>query len=169
MSDDGLDAIAIVEAHPAARSAPQIARVERYWRSLNDGNPPAKASFDFMSLYKLAPNMLMAERMGGDGAAPAAFRFIYCGTFVAENFPLDLTGKTFGPTTPRTSQVPWPLFFGESLARPCLRFGREPIDWPNREYYAIDYGVFPLTGADRKPRYALACLIFIQKFVSAER
>ena len=135
-----------------------IAEVMDYWCGLNDGLPPARKAFEFMAVYKAAPHLLMAERI-----APAMFRFIYCGTFVAENFPLDLTGKTFAPDTMKVSGVNWPSFFTDALDTPCLRYGRENLDWPNDEYGQITYGVCPLTDDGNRPAFALACLTFVKK------
>jgi hypothetical protein len=135
-----------------------MADVFAYWRSLNVGTVPPKSRFDFMAIYRNAPHLLMAERL-----ATGLFRFVYCGTWVAENFPLDLTGKTYTADSPRVSRVPWPVFFAEVIDTPCVRFGNEPIDWPNREFSDIDYGIFPLCNDDGKICYALACLVFIER------
>ncbi|GEM_PF-6283807 len=98
--------IPIRELDAEAARHPTISELFTYWRSLNQGLPPTRKSFDFMSVYSVAPNLLMAEHVD-----KFAFRFIYCGTFVADNFPLDLTGKIFTPQTARISQVNWPSFF----------------------------------------------------------
>jgi hypothetical protein len=137
---------------------PLIAGVHAYWTSLNGGAVPKRRDFDFMAVYKTAPNLLMAERLEG-----GAFRFIYCGTFIAENFPLDLTGKVFTPATPRVSQVRWPVFFTEAITLPCIRFSREPVDWPNDDYAEVLNGVFPLADDPGTPAFALACLVFLPK------
>lgn len=55
-----------------------------------------------MNIYQQAPHLLMSERV-----VPKTFSFIYCGTHVAENFLLDLTGKTFGPDSLEASRIPW--------------------------------------------------------------
>ncbi len=141
-----------------AENHPVISEVFTYWCGLNNGQPPPRTLFDFMSIYGAAPNLLMAERVDD-----RSFRFIYCGTFVADNFPLDLTGKVFTPQTARVSQVNWPEFFVEAIETPCIRFGREPVDWPNDEYKEVIYGVFPLAGDDGICTFALACLIFLEK------
>lgn len=96
-----------------AERHPLISEVFTYWRGLNKGRPPPRKLFDFMSIYGTAPNLLMAERVDD-----RSFRFIYCGTFVADNFPLDLTGKIFTPQTARVSQVNWPGFFVEVMETP---------------------------------------------------
>jgi hypothetical protein len=137
---------------------PMIGALCDYWCALAAGLPPDRALFDFMKIYKVAPNLLMAERV-----APETFKFIYCGTAVAENFPRDLTGATYGPTTPRVSRVDWPIFFSEVLDGPCLRYGRVSIDWANEEHRDIIYGACPLTGKDGRPVYAVACLVFLPR------
>ena len=137
---------------------PVIAGLCDYWCALADGTPPARAQFDFMRIYKVAPHLLMAERV-----EPGTFKFIYCGTTVADNFPRDLTGATYGPTTPRVSRIDWPVFFGEVLDQPCLRYGRERIDWPNAEYKDIIYAACPLVGKDGRPSYVVACLVFVPR------
>jgi len=141
-----------------AATDPVIATVCDYWCSLNGGRPPPRKAFDFMAVYKAAPHLLMAERIG-----PGSFKFIYCGTFVANNFPLDLMGKTFTPQTARMSRVNWPGFFTETLDTPCLRYGREPVDWPNDEYGEIIYGTFPLTDEQGRGSHSLGCLVFVKK------
>lgn len=137
---------------------PMIGALCDYWCTLAAGHPPDRALFDFMRIYKVAPNLLMAERV-----APETFRFVYCGTTVADNFPRDLTGATFGPTTPRMSRVDWPVFFSDVLDGPCLRYGRASIDWANEEYRDILYGACPLLGKNRQPAYVVACLVFLQR------
>ena len=150
--------IPIKELDPEAARHPKITDLFDYWCGLNNGHPPARKAFDFMSVYHTAPNLLMAERVD-----ERSFKFIYCGTFVADNFPLDLTGKVFTPQTARISRVNWPGFFSESILTPSIRYGREPVDWPNDVYKEILYGVFPLAGEDGQCAFALACLIFLEK------
>ncbi|MDX2145834.1 MAG: hypothetical protein SFV19_20950 [Rhodospirillaceae bacterium] len=150
--------IPIREYSERARDHPIIASVFDYWCGLSDGRAPAKAAFDFMKVYQCAPYLLMAERN-----EPQRYKFIYCGTWVAENFPLDLTGKTYAADSPRVSRVEWPSFFSEVIDTPCVRFGNAPIDWPSRDFADIDYGVFPLCDTDGKLRYALACLVFNER------
>lgn len=142
-------------SHRDAEAEPVIMAARAYWRSVNGGRVPVKKTFDLMNVYRQAPHLLMAERIG-----PAEFKFVYCGTLVAENFPLDLTGKSYGPDTPRVSKVPWPQFFSTTLDGPCLRFGEMPIDWPGPKFAYARYGTFPLADDAGVPRFALACLVF---------
>ncbi len=141
-----------------------IASVCDYWASLNGGKPAPRRAFEFMEVYKAAPHLLMAERVGDH-----AFKFIYCGTAVAHNFPLDLTGKIFSPETMRVSGIRWPMFFSQVLDTPCLRYGREPIDWPNDEYAEIIYGICPLTSDTGVPSHVVACLVFVERSPYAQR
>ena len=141
-----------------AAAEPTIGALADYWCALAAGDPPERSAFDFMKIYKVAPNLLMAERVGRE-----TFKFIYCGTAVADNFPRDLTGATFGPTTPRVSRIGWSLFFNDVLDGPCLRYGRESIDWANEEHRDILYGACPLLGKDGRPTYVVACLIFLPR------
>lgn len=141
-----------------AATNPLIGALCDYWCSLGAGHPPPRSAFDFMSIYKVAPNLLMAERVGRE-----TFKFVYCGTAVADNFPRDLTGAIYGPTTPRVSRVDWPVFFSTVLDEPCLRYGRELIDWPNEENRDIIYGACPLLGKDGRPTYVVTCLVFVQR------
>jgi hypothetical protein len=141
-----------------AATNPVIGTLCDYWSTLAGGRPPPRADFDFMKIYKTAPNLLMAERVG-----PQTFKFIYCGTQVADNFPRDLTGATYGPTTPRVSRIDWPVFFSEVLDGPCLRYGREQIDWVNEEHRDILYGACPLLGRNGRPAYVVACLVFVER------
>lgn len=137
---------------------PMIGTLAEYWRALGAGAPPARAAFDFMQIYKVAPHLLMAERL-----APETFKFVYCGTAVADNFPRDLTGATYGPTTPRVSRIDWPGFFTQVLDSPCLRYGRERIDWANAENSDIIYCACPLLGKDGQPGYVVSCLVFLER------
>jgi hypothetical protein len=82
---------------------------------------------------------------------------------VAENFPLDLTGKTYAADSPRVSRVNWPGFFRDVIETPGVNFGHEQIDWPNRDFSDIDYGLFPLCDGAGQVRFALACLIFNER------
>jgi hypothetical protein len=135
---------------------PAIGALTDYWCTLAAGKPPDRTAFDFMKIYKTAPNLLMAERV-----APETFKFIYCGTAVAENFPRDLTGATYGPMTPRVSRIEWGGIFKEVLDAPCMRYGRERIDWPNDEHRDIIYAACPLLGKDGRPTYVVTCLVFV--------
>lgn len=137
---------------------PTIAALCDYWCTLAEGQPPPRPAFDFMKIYKVAPNLLMAERL-----APQTFKFVFCGTTVANNFPRDLTGLTYGPATPRISHVDWPDFFGDVLDTPCLQYGRVAIDWPNEEHRTIIYGACPLLGKGGRPDYVVSCLVFVQR------
>ena len=139
-----------------ARTHPVISDLLDYWSSLNKGTPPKRTAFEFMAIYKIAPHLLMSERI-----APKTFAFIYCGTHVADNFPLDLTAKTFGPDNVEASRIPWFDYKSEVLDTPCIRFGRDRFDWPNLDFDTILSGVFPLTDDDGMLRYALACLVFL--------
>ena len=109
-----------------------------------------------MDVYQQAPHLLMSERI-----APRTYSFIYCGTHVAENFPLDLTGKIYGPDSVEVSQIPWFDYKTEVLDEPCIRFGRGPLDWANTDFDVILSGIFPLTDDDGACRYPLACLVFL--------
>lgn len=149
------DAVKIAVPHAEAEADPLINRVHGYWRALNGGRMVARKAFDFMAIYREAPYLLMAERQG-----PATFKFVYCGTEVAEHFPLDLTGKSYGPDTPRISKVPWPILFTSVIDTPCVRFGKQTIDWAGPRYSKILYGVFPLSDDSGNGRYALASLVF---------
>ena len=145
-----------------ARLHPVIDAVQTYWFSLNKGRPPKRKAFEFMDVYQHAPHLLMSERV-----APRTFSFIYCGTHVAENFPLDLTGKTFGPDSVEASQIPWFDYKTEALDEPCIRFGRDSLDWANTDFDVILFGIFPLTGDEGICRYPLACLIFLTSGVES--
>ncbi|MDX2223817.1 MAG: hypothetical protein SFV21_13785 [Rhodospirillaceae bacterium] len=147
--------LAVLQRFAESEADPVIAAVGDYWRGLARGALPPRRSFDFMAIYRHAPHLLMAER-----AADQAFRFVYCGTLVAENFPIDLTGRTFGPDTPRVSKVPWPRMFGGVLDTPGVLYGRMPIDWPNPRHRSIAFGIFPLADDTGAARFALACLCF---------
>ena len=136
---------------------PSITALCDYWCTLAAGHPPPRPAFDFMKIYKVAPNLLMAERI-----APETFKFIYCGTSVADNFPRDLTGAVYGPTTPRVSRIDWPAFFSGVLDTPSMRYGRERIDWPNEEHRDILYGACPLL-KDGCPTYVVTCFAFVQR------
>lgn len=148
-------AIAVQSFDDDAQSHPVMAAVMDYWCSLKDGHPPARTQFEFMDIYKQAPHLLMAERV-----APQTFCFIYCGTHVANNFPLDLTSKTFGPDNVEASQIPWFDYKTIVLDTPCIRFGRDALDWDNAEFDTILSGIFPLTDDDGLFTYPLACLVF---------
>jgi hypothetical protein len=149
--------LAVLQRSAESEADPVIAAVRAYWRALAGGALPARRAFDFMAVYRQAPHLLMAERLSAE-----AFRFVYCGTLVAENFPLDLTGQTFGPDTPRVSRVPWPRMFSGVLDAPGLHFGRMPIDWPNAKHHSIVFGIFPLADDAGAARFALACLCFVE-------
>jgi len=139
----------------AARDHPLLVGLQAYWCSLNDGAPPPRKAFEFMDIYKIAPHLLMSERI-----APRKFTFIYCGTHVAENFPLDLTGKRFSPESVEAGRIPWFDYKSEVLDGPCIRYGRDAFDWPNVDFDTILYGVFPLTDDDGKPSFPLAGFVF---------
>jgi hypothetical protein len=141
-----------------AATDPTIQAVSDYWCSLNNGQPPRRKAFEFMAVYKAAPHLLLAERV-----APETYRFIYCGTSVAENLPRDLTGLTFGPTTLRLTSNNFALTYGEVLDVPCWRFFREIVDWPNAEYDAYVCGAGPLTDEAGEAKYVLSCVIFREK------
>lgn len=147
--------VPVAVPHAEAEAEPVIGAVRTYWENLSGNGIPLKKSFDFMEIYRQAPHLLMTERI-----APGEFKFIYCGTVVAENFPLDLTGKSYGPETPRMSNVPWPRLFSATLDQPGLRFGVMPVDWPGPKFAFARYGAFPLADDAGMPRYALACLVF---------
>lgn len=137
---------------------PVIASIADYWCALNGGRPPARKDFDFMQIYKAAPHLLLAERI-----APLTFKFVYCGTAVANNFPRDLTGAVYGPNTVRVSGIRWPTIFCDVLDGPVLEYGRERMDWPNDEYSDIIYGAFPMLAPTGLASYVLACLIFMPR------
>lgn len=137
---------------------PMIGVLTDYWCSLAEGKPAPRTAFDFMKIYKVAPNLLMAERLGHK-----TFKFIYCGTAVAENFPRDLTGATYGPATPCVSRIDWPVSFSIVLDEPCVRYGRVRIDWANAEHRDIIYGACPLLGKDGRPAYVVTCLVFVER------
>lgn len=141
-----------------ARDHPIIAAVTQYWASLSGGTPPPRSQFDFMAIYKAAPYLLMSERV-----APRTFRFIYCGTQVAENFPLDLTGKTFGPDNVEASRIPWFEYKSQSLDQPCVRYGCDELDWPSFDFDTILSGVFPMTDDEGVLKHPLACLVFLNR------
>lgn len=143
-----------------ARNHEVICAVADYWHSLNGGTPPARSQFDFMAIYKVAPYLLMSERV-----APHTFSFIYCGTQVAENFPLDLTGKTFGPDNVEASRIPWFAYKSQSLDQPCIRYGCDHLDWPNMDFDTILSGIFPMTDDAQAIIYPLACLVFLNRDV----
>jgi hypothetical protein len=147
--------VAVAASHPSAEATSEIAAVRAYWEKLGSGAMPTKRAFDFMQVYKQAPHLLMAER-----TAPGAFKFIYCGTLIADNFPLDLTGKSYAPDTPRVSKIPWPRLFASALDVPCVGFGEMPVDWPGAKFAYARFGVFPLSDDSGAARYALACLVF---------
>ena len=148
-----------IEGHDeGAGSHPVIQAVFSYWCSLNAGDPPKRSAFEFMDVYQQAPHLLMSERV-----APRTFSFIYCGTRVADNFPLDLTGKTYGPDSVEASQIPWFDYKSLVLDTPCIRFGRDRLDWPNTEYDDILSGIFPLTDDEGAFRFPLACLVFLER------
>ncbi len=149
-------AIPIQSFDDEAGSHSVIAAILDYWCSLNEGAPLARNVFEFMDVYKQAPHLLMSERV-----APQTFSFIYCGTHVAENFPLDLTGKTFGPDSVEVSKIPWFDYKTEALETPCIRLGRDRLDWANTNFDTILSGIFPLTDNDGALRYPLACLVFL--------
>ncbi len=138
-----------------ARAHPLLSELQDYWCGLNNGAPPPRKAFEFMEVYKLAPHLLMSERV-----APRTFTFIYCGTHVAENFPLDLTGRTFGPDSVEASRIPWFDYKSEALDGPCIRYGRDAFDWPNTDFDTILYGVFPLTDDDGNAVFPLAGFVF---------
>lgn len=138
-----------------ARDHPVIAAATDYWCGLNDGMPPTRSQFDFMAIYQVAPHLLMSERV-----APHTFSFIYCGTHVAENFPLDLTGKTFGPDNVEASRIPWFEYKSQALDQPCMRYGSDHLDWPNFDFNTIWSAVFPMTDDEGLFKYSLACLVF---------
>lgn len=152
---NAIDAIDIAARHAAAEADPIIAAVHAYWRGLNGGGVPARKAFDFMAIYREAPNLLLAECQQG-----ATYRFIYCGTTVADNFPLDLTGKSYGPDTPRISKVPWPRLFSSVIDTPCIRFGEHSIDWPGPKFSQILFGAFPLADDAGRARFAMTALAF---------
>lgn len=139
-----------------ARAHPVIAAAAAYWASLNGGDIPRRSHFEFMDIYQTAPHLLMSERI-----APNTFTFIYCGTHVADNFPLDLTGKTFDPEKVKASRIPWFNYKSEALDGPCIRYGRDQLDWPNLDFDVILSGIFPLSDDDDVPRFPLACLVFL--------
>ena len=141
-----------------AATNPTVGILCDYWCTLAGGYPPARTAFEFMSIYKIAPNLLMAERTDSQ-----TFKFVYCGTAVADNFPRDLTGATYGPTTPRVSRVDWPIFFSEILDAPCLQYGRVQIDWANDQFGELIYGACPLLGKDGRPTYVVTCLVFQER------
>jgi hypothetical protein len=147
--------VPVAAAYAEAEAVPAIAGVRDYWRGLNGGRLPARRAFDFMAVYRQAPHLLLAQR-----TEPFRYSFVYCGTVVAENFPLDLTGKSYGPDTPKVSKVPWPRLFTAAIDGPAVHFGRWTIDWPGPRFEHVSFGVFPLSGDDRRPQFALACLVF---------
>jgi len=138
-----------------ARNHPVIAAATHYWCGLNNGMPPQRSQFDFMAIYKVAPHLLMSERI-----ADRTFSFIYCGTQVAENFPLDLTGKTFSPENVEASRIPWFEYKSQSLDAPCVRYGCDHMDWPNLDFDTILSGIFPMTNNESVLTFPLACLVF---------
>ena len=138
-----------------ARAHPLLSALQDYWCGLNDGAVPRRKAFEFMDIYKIAPHLLMSERI-----APRTFTFIYCGTHVADNFPLDLTGKTFNPDSVEASRIQWFDYKSEALDVPCIRYGRDAFDWPNVDLDTILYGVFPLTNDDAIPAYPLTGFVF---------
>lgn len=148
--------IEIAVGHAEAEGDAVVAAVHAYWRGLIGGGVPPRKTFDFMAVYQHAPHLLMSERVDRE-----TFKFVYCGTAVAENFPLDLTGKSYGPETPRVSKVPWPTLFNSVLDIPCVRFGKWPIDWAGPRYAAVLFSACPLSGDDGAPRFALATLRFV--------
>ena len=154
-----------METHPSipiqdhdddAHAHPAMSAILSYWCALNEGNPPKRSVFEFMDVYQYAPHLLMSERV-----APCTFSFIYCGTHVADNFPRDLTAKTYGPNSVEASHIPWFDYKSIAIDTPCIRFGRDRLDWPNTKYDTILSGIFPLTDDDGANRYPLACLVFL--------
>lgn len=139
-----------------AATHPAIATLSEYWCTLAEGRIPPRAAFDFMKIYKVASHLMMAERV-----APETFKFIYCGTGVADNIPRDVTGLTYGPASPSATRIGWTAFYNEILERPHIRYGREPIDWPNDEHRDLLYGACPLLGKDGRPTYIVAALVFV--------
>ncbi|MBT4741282.1 MAG: PAS domain-containing protein [Rhodospirillaceae bacterium] len=139
-----------------ARAHPVIATAAAYWAGLNTGSMPRRSHFEFMDIYQTAPHLLMSERI-----APQTFAFIYCGTHVADNLPLDLTGKTFDPANVEVSGIPWFNYKSEALDGPCIRYGCDQLDWPNLDFDIILSAVFPLSDDDGEPRFPLACLVFL--------
>lgn len=139
----------------AARDHPVISMVATYWLGLNSGQIPRRTQFEFMDIYQEAPNLLMWERI-----ASQTFTFIYCGTHVANNFPLDLTGKTFDPAKVEASRIPWFNYKKEALDGPCIRYGCDRLDWPSLDFDIILSGIFPLADDVGQPRFLLACLVF---------
>lgn len=141
-----------------AATHPTIATMCDYWCTLNNGLPPSRKAFAFMSIYKVAPHLLVAERI-----APHTFKFIYCGTHVADNLPHDLTGFVYGPDTPRASSVNWPALCDDIVDGPCVRYDRLRIDWRNDDYGEILYGACPMCDADGQSAYVVGCLVFIRR------
>ncbi len=133
-----------------------IQSVHDYWCSLNDGRPPRRKAFEFMDVYKAAPNLVLAERL-----ADGQLRFIYCGTTVADNVPRDLTGLVLTPA--RASSIDFAQVYAEILDTPCWRFSRQPMEWPNDEYGEYLLGSGPLTDDDGKLVYVLTCMVFVKK------
>lgn len=141
-----------------AATDPTIQAVHDYWCGLNAGLPPRRKAFEFMDIYKAAPNLLLAERLEkGD------IRFIYCGTAVAENIPRDLTGLVFTRRSARITAVDFEKTYAEILDTPCWHFARWPVDWPNTEYSDYLLGGGPLTDDAGKARYVLTCSVFVKK------
>ncbi|NKB44896.1 MAG: PAS domain-containing protein [Alphaproteobacteria bacterium] len=141
-----------------ARAHPVIVAAAAYWTGLNGGRIPSRSQFEFMDIYQVAPHLLLSERV-----APQTFTFIYCGTHVADNFPLDLTGKTFDPDKVKASRIPWFNYKSEALDEPCIRYGCDQFDWPNLDFNTILSGIFPLSDNDGVPRFSLACLVFLNQ------
>ncbi len=143
---------------------PTIQALHDYWCSLREGLPPRRKAFEFMDIYKLAPNLLLSERV-----APATFRFAYCGTTVADNLPRDLTGLVFAPQTARVTAVDFAQLYMEILGTPCWRFTRYAVDWPNAEYGSYLLGAGPLADEDGTLKYVLSCAVFQEKSPFAPR
>ena len=45
---------------------PMIGVLTDYWCARAAGKPPDRSAFDFMKIYKTAPNLLMAERVANE-------------------------------------------------------------------------------------------------------
>lgn len=149
--------ISVQRHDPDAENHAAIKTVLEYWCSLNGGDTPRRSDFEFMDIYRVAPQLMMSERV-----AAKTFSFIYCGTGVADNSPLDLTGKTFGPDSVEASRIPWFDYKSTVLDGPCIRFGRDVLDWPNYDFDTIFSGIFPLDDAAGNHRFVLACLVFLK-------
>lgn len=135
-----------------------IQSVHDYWCGLNGGHPPRRKAFEFMDVYKAAPNLVLVERL-----ADKSLRFIYCGTTVADNVPRDLTGRTLTPQTARAVSVDFAQIFSEVLDTPCWRFSRHLMEWPNDEHGEYILGSGPLTDDAGNRVYVLTCMVFLKK------